>query len=565
MLKSTITLAILTQTLLAPIAHAQTNHQIITEDNLSVMLSEGDYSDLRAYMNRAREILEDTVKSSHELGGEVLHARLLAGIRAALEETKLNSGLIDIKNEKMLFTAVLSRAVVLNDIFVKAADQEKQSEALTSAASVVLLGSIRLALGYYQTSDNPRFETKLIPSPDWAVFARDQIPTMVRISSLATTLVAKRDILMHALGWAQADLNRSANRRDYATTIVNLGTMRTDLERSLRSPNEAQQFLGEVAQQLTVKLTPQGQTPPAAPSGVVFPQGNFPSDPATGPAWSPFPFVELHKWQDLDEFNWGYTRVANPDSTPYRRYNDYQHDIFFNAGAGAGAQYVTGSPTAGGSSGFAAVSLRSHNLFMWNMGNPMSWDEPKAPLEVLGASIYLAGNATLGADFAGKPVYNFRFTGAPNAFGIAGGWIAVEGSQFGEFKEFIVRGGWGPQVPILIGQKSYILLRVGPGGSGYMGGPNNMPFRADFGLNAQALLRIAKFVINIEYDGDFGNNDQGGRGDRHKLMTYLSIPLGLIFPNDALRIEADWTHYRAHEDHPAVNIYRAGGYYEVRF
>lgn len=546
---------------IAPSLAAPPSAPTASNESLPMALSESDYADLRAYMNRARETLEETLKSSQDLGGTYLYRRLYDGIRAALEYTKAGTGLIDIRNEKLLFAAVLNRALVINDIYMKGVAIDRPSSTVSVAASTVLLASVFMALNYYKTSDNPRFETKLVPSPDWLVFARDTIPVFLRMSSMAPTKAGRREIVLSLLQWVQADLNRMASRRDYASTIVNLGTMRNEVMRDLRTVEEGQQALENVANQIAAATAPRTQpNDPKAPNGSEdFPSRNYPAHTSTGPEYSFFPKITLPlakpaALDGIDDFS-----IADGDFSQYS--GGFHTDGFRTGGVGGGVLVGDGSKNSG-AGGYLATEARAYQMLLWQ-------SERGTVAGVYASSGLFDAKAKIGSTVDGIPVYNFRFNGTINWIpGLIGVWFAIEANKFRAFSDQAVRlGGSVLSIPVVIGEKSYMFAQVTVGASWTGGGPNQQPIdQADFSMNFRFLLRASKFVISFENTTDFSTELSGYRRSwRNDLSLTLAIPLKFIFPNDGIRIQGNYRYYGELDGKPSVHMIEAGGYYELRF
>lgn len=215
--------------------------------------------------------------------------------------------------------------------------------------------------------------------------------------------------------------------------------------------------------------------------------------------------------------------------------------------------------------GFAALNARAHVLFTVNALTSNKDDVFNA--------LHLYASAQGEAAFHGAPLLRLKVDGNASLWGIAGVYAAIEANKFNEFKELFMRLGYVPTFNFNLGPSAYIVVRGG-GGVGLAKGDMFRESKRGKSEYVQfgAMLRIAKFMFTIEFTRDVSKTTYSSpiagnaKTQRNALATALSIPLGVLFPNDALRIEGELINYRnAGESVKDLNIYKAGGYYEIRF
>ncbi len=182
-----------------------------------------------------------------------------------------------------------------------------------------------------------------------------------------------------------------------------------------------------------------------------------------------------------------------------------------------------------------------------------------------------------------RPVYQVRFEGAANFAPLAGFWVAVEANQFGSISEEVMRLGWsGINIPIhLNDQGDFVLIRFGVGASfvGATMGDGHRVGGDDAGTNVggalTALLRVGAFFVDVRASGDQGDVTGVTDSDGHNLratrvsgeiaMSYL---MSLIFPNDAIRVDAQHVRYFSDAwttSGGEVSATVLSAYYELRF
>lgn len=529
-------------------------------------LSESEYADLKAYLNRAREALEETLLSAQTLGGPALHARLIAGIRSALEQsTSPYAAANDARNERLLFRNVLERALQVDSIFRKSIASTPNDDVLTSSSTIVLIASIRAALSYYVTSDLPRFESKLVPSPDWAGFVLDLIPAWLNMAGIAPSQLAKRDTLLAAISWVQTDLNRSINRREYAKIIVGLGQVYKDLEHGIRSMPEAQQYIKQAHTDLATAVKATASDKPTE-----FPTSMYPANLA--PAGSRptlhdndgiFPLIEMSSVRGVDDFNLDLGPLSS-DRTTHLTPNQLAH--FVQLGGGAGYAHIDGKGDT-----FAALSARANLVYL------PSYRVADGGINSM-MQVFAEGQVSAAVTKGEVPIYNFKFQGGAGPAPAVNFYVAVEGSQWDKVSNYVARFGYSPMFTFTVDDTAYVMVRGFYGVGTMKNGPYG-DITSDSGtkylandwtgtLNAggQILLRISRFALNVEFTRDWGRDKAAPRVTRDQLTAMLAIPLGLIFPNDGLRIEGEFTRFTGdHADFKEYKIFKAGGYYEVRF
>lgn len=504
----------------------------------SYQLSQNEFSDLKLYMNYARESLEQTLERAKVLGGASLHAELKSGIEAALEETKKSQtgASFDVRRNVLLFTAVLNRALDLDRDF-------EGSDERNPAASALLLAAIQSALTYYNGDDKPRVTTTLVPAPDWIAYVRDQIPVLLRVSHLAPSPQARRKLIAKAMAWSFRDLNRSVHRRDYASVLVKLGSFIDEYDKGLRTPEEGQQMLLETRAALL------GNNSAEIGGEIRFPSDNLPGSapPVENTANSSiFPLVN--------------TSLFGKDRPVFNCTERETFCISMQAALGVGTGIGINSDSI---STYARASAMAQMITMMH-GN-------KEFVMARGSAEAALGGA--------KPVYEFK---ADSSIGVAlfgGPWAVLESNQFETFKEQYFRMGWGAAFPVRFENKTYVMLRIGGGSISMAEGSSPGDFYAKSNkLDASSIMidlmiRSAKFFFVFSFFQDkFQQEDGEGDGYgpsyfRHEASLAVAYTLNFIFPNDQIKFDGRVISYSASGDDAfkTFTFVRMGLMYEVRF
>lgn len=503
-------------------------------------LSESEYSDLRLYVNQARETLERTIENAKGLAGSALHSQLLAGVKNALEDSRKFKTLTDSKAEALLFRSILNRALELDQVYGSSSDP--------ASASVVLLAGIYGALQYYDLVDKPRLELKLMPAPDWIAFARDQIPFLIKATTLAPTPQASLEAAKRALGWTAIDLNKSIARREFAKAIIRLEAMLRALEHGSGSIAESLQLL----ERTQTELASATSATFAQPTKVDYPSDSYPGSSTVEPlpgvrdADSIFPLVKSEVATDtFGELGNSYKPGSEETALTW--------NLLTQVGLGGMALLAKDQPAVG----FGTVSAAAQFLlFKGTSGGANQF-------------YFKAEGAAFASRESGRTAYHARGSVVGGAFMVLGLWLGFEANDFNAIRDEVRRVGWSVMAPVSIGNRDYILVRVGLGASSLWNDPWNARKGTEdamgTAIEVQAMLRVAKFVFNVQ-----GNWDKAKFREydvrRLSLIWALSIPLSAIFPNDAIRVEGQVIDYSdGAEKLSDLRVLRAGLFYEVRF
>jgi hypothetical protein len=164
------------------------------------------------------------------------------------------------------------------------------------------------------------------------------------------------------------------------------------------------------------------------------------------------------------------------------------------------------------------------------------------------------------------PVYQVRFNlgSALLPFGLMGLWVAVDANQWSDIREQVTRLGLNiVSYPLSLSNGNYLYIQIagGPGrlearGAGLSEAGGEVSRRRSAGGALSAILRHGKYLMLVR--GQFDRvsssyaetNEEGmftriryARLDRFGVSAALSVPLGALLRNDAVRIEADLVHY----------------------
>lgn len=525
-------------------SHAQSTPPAPSPDEQSQRLSESEYADLKAYVNRAQQVLEDTLASAQHQGGAQLHATLLSGIQASLEEARPGTGLLDLRQELLLFRSVLVRAIELDGVF-------KNDQGI--AANVVLLAGIHSALHYYNVDDKARLSSPIVPQPDWVGFAATQIPVLIKMSSLSPSNETSLEVIKRTVGWTAIDLNRSVLRRDHAKAIVGLETMLKSLEKGLATPGEGMELLSHVL--ATVAKT-------TSTASYEFPSEDYPGvstrKPAPLPEGTPDPNAIFPLVGKKLPLTGALLKLQGSDRETRGAYTAW------NVEASLGAGGIAVIADQGDNKGFGAVSAAAHALIFHSEGMAANYWHAKGDAAFTGMS---------GGGTEGGAGYSARANANAGGFWLAGAWVGIEANDYARIRETITRVGWNVSVPLSLGEKDYVLVRLGVGVGTFFKGPGSADGatltsgnNAGLSFEAQVLLHVSRFVLNIQADHDA--SQQLADVKRTSLYAALSLSLGAIFPNDAVRIEGQMIQYDLTDpfnNQTKITAARVGGFYEVRF
>lgn len=550
------------------LAFAQSNTMQPYLESTAYRLTEPEFADLQSYMPRAKKMLEGALEGETQFSGDALHGYLKNSIRRALE-------LSSFKHELLLFRYVLGRALDLDGTFQAYAPRALGKEV---SASLVLRPAIVLALKYYEADDLPRVASISVPSPNWAKFAKDQVPVLLKIADRAPSPRAKLDVVKRALGWTARSLNSSFNRRSYAERIIALTEAMQALDLDPESVGNAEHIL------LTTQRTIDGAAANlngerTAQGDVVFPSSAYPTAPiheqrgdAGGRGSAILPLVS---WD-----------AAYTDFTLNGESGLVSGTV--ELGAGGGFEHTSDGRFSGEAGGDVKASMLA-------TGFPGAHYEDNSPFFGLGAAGAKV-RATAAGNASGIAVYNVKasaFVGAA----VFGAWIAVEANQYSQFSDYFIRGGWTATLPVRINAKSYVFVRggwgvamsygfsvnpkeektsIGQNSSGLSSYRDLNAFRAQV-VEGDLILKLGKFMLNIEPSVAWGSAGTSEYVDANNLARHdasitrvaissaLTIPLGLIFPNDAIRIEGSHLSYSSKDLKASFSVQKLGVLYELRW
>lgn len=495
------------------------------EKATSFTLDAAEYKDLKAYLQVAHDTLERTLKEARKLGGKEEHENLVKGAEDAIKQSGLKFNL-------MLFRHVLERGLDTDAVYLSASGplSPRQTKARIDAANQVLLMNIRKAKDYYNSS-LPSISQNSITVPNWTAFALDFIPIYQIQIDLAPSMQAKTQLALRALGWTARSLNTSLEREQFAKEIQDLMEMQRRLRTGDVKLPAAQQLLLDISERLN-------QWAKHARASRAVPTSAYPSSitAAEGDAQSAsiFPLI-------------GGTSMLAQKMVAFEN-DDLIH---FNGELGVGAivEYETGQTTQY----FAQLNARATLL--------ASQSQSHFGRFLQGAE-FADARGQVGINGYGKPVYRLKFTGDASIMAGVGIWVAVEANQYETVKEQIFRFGWGPMAAVRINDRDYVMIRGGLGtsinrtqvdknlttvtGSGAGQTVQNESSQVaglsigTLSAELQAMLKIGSFTVAIE--GNIDNLNNADRLTRQSVSLDVTIPLGVIFGNDAIQVQGSLTH-----------------------
>lgn len=496
-------------------------------------ISESEYGDLRAYVERAQKILVRTLEASTAFSGTDLRAVLLEGIHSALESSSLRS-------ELLLFKHALVRATEMDKLFMEG---NESAENAGLVAKVILIPAIETALKYYQSSDLPRLASNVVPSPNWLEFAADQVPHLLRALDLAPDRDKRTEMAKKAVGWTARALNSSLERRESATAdmIVQLGELYNDPRSRHDSyvPRVQEALLlvykthRKPLETLTLAPASAGKDLKMRPRGALVRMGSG--------SVSAFKKIISFPW-----FNVGRTAAIGHDNHENNTRGD---DIWTMSRT----TVTTGGGIATGYDGNAAGDTKSGKAAY--LGADIMVSGATGDLEYLSVGSLYAGIEGE-VQPTGAPVdwnYSLKAKVAPNMFFVLGGFIAMERNVFGKFEENILRGGWAPQFAIRLKNKDYVLIRAYVGSWMYLCRTRDdirmsctdpkapaEGFTNDGGVSTGGSVLLKKKRFSASFDGSWSRD---GAGDRLALDASVTLPLGAIVKNDALYLKGQVVDY----------------------
>lgn len=483
-------------------------------------ISTAEYGDLKAYVERAQKTLVRSLETSTAYSGVELRRYLVKGIEAALASSGLRS-------ELMLFKYALERALVADGIYVANPSDDTSSQL---SVQVILLPAIESALKYYQTSDAPRLASTVVPSPDWLTFAAEQVPHLLRAIDLAPVQADRAVMAKTALGWTARALNSSLDRRSAQTAdfIVQLGELYNDP--AIEHPSyvaRAEDALLAVYKANRPELKVVNLAPASTGDDLKMRRDSR----IVG-----LPLFDVNFGEEVGSDTLG------PDNKSVYRNIDLGR---LNAFVGIG-MVNTSNGASGKSTNVAGLgNIRAIRYGTLDATLMMAQGE---------ATAYLS--PSMDADWK----YSAKAQGGLDFMYLLSGVVAVEKSNFGRFEENLIRGGWSPQIAFRIGHMEYVLLQ------GMIGGFNaGCSAEADtsedtyckegriggFAIAARAVIQKKRFSFSV--DASAGWNDTDRQSDlpsyssastaRVGVDSMVTIPMGLLFRNDALVVRGEAVNY----------------------
>lgn len=520
----------------------------IQEDHRQFEFDEQQYRDLEAYLQKAKRILESALKDSRNLSGVALHKRLHHAVRASLQTSVYQSRLF-------LFRRVLDRALVVDEIYRKASPY-----GIESSSTRVLVRNILLALRYYKEEDLPRTKHMIVVAPDWTKFARDQIDVLLAMAALAPSEQAKIEVTRRALGWTGRALNSAIERRDHAYRIQRIGETLSLVESSPELVGKALQLLTEIRDELSkVSVSGGGKEAP-------FQKQNYPALDVKEKVGDIFPLIPA----GMGANSFTHTEPAN-QSVFAQSHLEIGMGVLFEDAHGA---HVLANVRA------SSMAMRAVNM------------ESGIPHGMIARGEFNASTAFAGN---GAPLYDIRFHGGasmltPVPLGL---WVALEANGLPKSFEKLFRFGGGLAVPVRIGEKSYLLVQasVGPSFQDFQHRKDiprddatlaiekwlgEYAQKAGMYYEANLILRLAKFYVNFGYDQTFyvghpttgGDSLTGWQNNRKNLSAALTIPLGAVLRNDALKVDAGYIDYNLTDssgNHSRIAVKKVGVLYELQW
>jgi hypothetical protein len=163
---------------------------------------------------------------------------------------------------------------------------------------------------------------------------------------------------------------------------------------------------------------------------------------------------------------------------------------------------------------------------------------------------FASASGSFEKDSNNSPVYGVKAELQGSAFVLLGVWLGIEYNVAKLYEEEIIRLGWAPGVVIKIGEKDYVLIRGGIGGTSYkMSQTNttNSTMQAMKGLmqgkevdllhlRLSIVAKLARFFINLDFTRDtaVASNEDS----KFTLAAALTVPLKILFPNDSIQFDA---------------------------
>ena len=492
-------------------------------------ITEREYSDLRSYIERAQEILTQTLNDSTAYSGTELRNQLLRGMRAAQQSTNL-------RNELLLFQYILTRALEIDRLYTYRYDT---AEGAQLSAQNILLPAIELALAYYQSSDLPRLATTTVPSPDWILFAADQVPHLLRAVDLAPNQPKKVAVVKRALGWTAKALNSAIERRggDVAKHIVRLGEIYND-------PNSRHPHFVTRAQDALLSVYKSYRKP--LPTITLAPASAGVDLKMRRKSWSPsasLPLFNSGRQTPLAKEKWEKAWNETQEEVELSRAPDQLIRVNLLLGAGIAATYDGNE--AGEIGRAKAITFESDAVLHKDHIFDNERDGPS--LQLHGA---LAGNLRA-AGKIGDWTYQTKAEIALALGRFVGGYLAVERNVFERFEESLVTAGFAPSFIIRVGKAQYVLIRPYVGVSaaacnvkGVDAKKCEMRESGNTAAGGAILVRLKRFAaaLNVHYMHGF-EYDGDQRPDRVSVDASVTLPLGVIVRNDALHLKASTVTY----------------------
>ena len=503
------------------------------------LITEREYSDLRSYVERAQEVLVQTLEDSMVSSGTELRERLVNGIRSAQQSTGL-------RHELMLFRYILTRALESDRLYVY---KYENAQSAQLSAQIILLPAIESALNYYQSSDLPRLATTTVPSPDWLSFAADQVPNLLRAVDLAPNRAKKAALVKRALGWTAKALNSAVDRRtgDVAKHIVRLGELYN--ERNYKRADfisRAQDALLAVYKGYRTPLPTVTLAPASAGKDLKMRRDSF-------SLFDLVPNLNLKRHINRPLFgkDGKSTIIGKSDpgsSTEFTKV--FRLGMFF--GLGVSGSYDGNSDGNVDARKAATVAI---DAIAFATDDSDDFTDRVAPF-----SAQVLSSADLSP--AGKVNdwnYNVSIEGSAQGAFVFAVFGAIERNVFNQFEETILRGGWAPQFVMRLGELEYFVMRGSLGllesrlcGSAV---PNSESCasgkRSKAGVvGLSVILKLKRFSAEIKsnyatYDSSVvvDTNATGIEVSRFGLDGSVNLPLRLLVKNDSLQLKGQVVNY----------------------
>lgn len=491
-------------------------------------ISAQEYSDLKAYIERAQKVLDRTLTGSTEYAGPKLREYLLHGIELALKSS-------DLRGDLLLFRYVLTRALELDQMYV-GANNRATFELEQLSAQVILLPAIESALGYYQSSDLPRLATTVVPSPNWQEFAADQVLHLLRSIDLAPTKFVRAKLARVAAGWTAKALNSALDRRtpEMADFIVALGELYNE-------PNTRQSSYVSRVQEALLAVYKKFRKPlqelvlAPASSGDELKVRELSTVGKVLAALN-LPLIKMGKARpvgvninDGNKAQWDFVRAS------------------LTLGGGVGKKYINGDRTIPSTSVLVAEGDAVYTAPFLNN------DKNVVLAPVAFGQIYVKGGITLqpGGDVLQSRSWeytaNASITGG--VLGLIVPYFGIDKNSFEKFSDQFARAGWAPQLLVRTGDKQYVFFRtfVGAAKVVHKIGDGETITADSVGAFGGAVIYRGNRVSS-EISADYSVVDKS-TPSRLGLDASATVRLGLLFSRDMIHLKGKVISY-SNDDAP---------------